>query len=340
MSTLVQGFCFFNPMAPDEYSITVYSGKELVYVHLNRDDAEEESAFNKEDGGIAMFSYSTIDDRIVFSECFSPALGGKKEHENAGALFTKSGLIHENDIADLFLMLDRCKNGSINDENILRFYVAEGRYEWLTVRLHRVTSMTNGEAVIAGTLVNKNLWKKEAKRWQDRATRDAMTGLFNRAYFEKTVSEGIEKGDYETGALAFIDVDDFKKINDSMGHLVGDDVLQYIAKRLLGEFRHSDVVARYAGDEFIVYVNGISREDVEKRLAHLCQSFTYPYRNGNKECNVTISIGVAMYPENTADYKTLVKMADTALYRVKGQAKNGFTFYQHGMDAARLRSEE
>ena len=332
---MIQGFCMFRPMSVEEFKSTVYSDGELVYVQLNRDNNADFSA-GDDDGGIAMFSYSTLEDSVQFSECFSPVLGGVKEHRNANALFMKSGIIHENDRKDFLHMLDKCKKDGTNVENMIRFYVAEDRYEWLTVRLHRVSVLKGGEAVIAGTLVNKNRWKKEVKIWQDKATRDALTGLYNREYFERTVSEALEKGDFERGALAFIDVDDFKGINDTLGHLVGDDVLRFIAKRLLSEFRHSDVVARYAGDEFVVFVNGISKQDMEKRLVHLCESFEYPYRNGTLEHHVHISIGVAVHPDDGNSYRVLLENADSALYYSKEHGKNRFVFYEQGMDASEL----
>lgn len=329
---MIQGFFFFNPMGLDEYKNTVYVNGELVSVQLNRDEPAAGSSFGTEDGGIAMFSYSTAEDAVFFSECFSPALGGARVHQNASSLFLKSSLIHENDRRDFFHMIERCKKDGVNVENILRFYAAEGRYEWLTVCLHRAAVLKNGEAIIAGALVNKSLWKKEVKRWQDKATRDALTGLYNRDYFERTVSEGLEKGDYERGAMVFIDVDDFKKINDTLGHLNGDGVLQLVAKRLLGVFRQSDIVARYAGDEFVVFVNGISKEDMVKRLAHLVETFQTPYKNGSVEYTVYISIGVSMFPDDGGDYRTLIKKADDATYTVKGSNKNNFAFYKPGME--------
>ncbi len=331
---MVQGFFFFNPMGLDEYRNTVYANGELVTVQLNRDDSVSGASFSTEDGGIAMFSYSTAEDSVFFSECFSPALGGARVHRNASSLFLKSNLIHENDRRDFYHMIERCKKDGVNVENIMRFYAAEGRYEWLTVCLHRAAVLKSGEAIIAGALVNKSLWKKEVKRWQDKATRDALTGLYNRDYFERTVREGLEKGDYERGAMVFIDVDDFKGINDTLGHLGGDIALQVVAKRLLGEFRHSDIVARYAGDEFVVFVNGISREDMIKRLEHLRKIFNMPYRNGSVDHTVYISIGVSMFPDDGGDYRTLIKKADDAVYSVKGSKKNNFAFYEVGMAEA------
>ena len=109
--------------------------------------------------------------------------------------------------------------------------------------------------------------------------------------------------------------------------MVGDDVICSIAKRLLGTFRHSDVVARYGGDEFVVLVNGIGEEDLTKRLQQLCDSFRYPYRNDTVEYPVSTSIGAAMYPTDGKGYLQLLNHADAALYVAKRQGKNQFVMY-------------
>lgn len=108
---------------------------------------------------------------------------------------------------------------------------------------------------------------------------------------------------------------------------MGDDVICSIAKRLLGTFRHSDVVARYGGDEFVVFVNGISREDLIKRLQQLCDSFRFPYRNDTVEYPVSTSIGAALFPDDGKGYLQLLNRADAALYAAKRQGKNQFVLY-------------
>ena len=135
-----------------------------------------------------------------------------------------------------------------------------------------------------------------------------------------------------TAAIIFVDIDDFKQVNDTMGHVVGDDVICWFAKRVLGVFRHTDIVARYGGDEFVVFVNGISREDLRKRLQQLCDGFRYPYRNGDVEYAVSGSIGAAMYPEDGESYLQLLDCADSALYEAKRQGKNCFVIYTSGLE--------
>ena len=137
-----------------------------------------------------------------------------------------------------------------------------------------------------------------------------------------------------SGAVIFVDIDDFKQVNDTMGHVVGDDVICWFAKRVLGAFRHTDIVARYGGDEFVVFVNGIGREELGKRLRQLCESFRYPYRNGEMEYPVSGSIGAAMFPDDGKSYLELLDCADSALYEAKRQGKNCFVLYHPGLESA------
>ena len=131
-----------------------------------------------------------------------------------------------------------------------------------------------------------------------------------------------------------MDIDDFKKVNDTLGHSVGDDVIRCVAKRIFGVFRHTDIVARYGGDEFVVFVNGIAKEDLVKRLKQLRDGFQFPYRNETVEYPVSGSIGAALFPEAGTHYREILDHADYALYTAKRQGKNQFVLYQPGMDAA------
>ena len=337
-----QGFCFFKALSAEEFKNKAFREGELAYARAEHfeetpSEDEENGTFN---GNIVMFTYSVEDDTVSFSDCFSPALRGQKNIKGAHSLFSVSELIHENDKRDFFRMLERCCVKDDWTENSLRFYLGENRYEWLDVYVHRASYQPGVSTVISGTLVNKAVWKKEVKHWQEKAHRDTLTGLYNREFFEREVTTRLENGEVSSGAVVFIDVNDFKTINDTLGHSVGDDVLCFDAKRLLGEFRHTDIVARYAGDEFVVFVNGISREYMEKRLAHLCDILRYPYRNGNVERVINLSMGATVIPDDGTDYLTLLKGADCAMYSVKFGETSRYAFYKEGMEMSKMKQKK
>ena len=331
----VQGVSYFRPLAAEDFRAAVYQNGELRYVDDdNRMVQDVITESQNASGNIVMFSLTPASDRVTFSNMFSSVLEGRLTIEGAQSLFRYSALIHENDRKDFFHLLDRCQTEDGWVENTIRFYTAKGRYEWLEVHLHREYLQPASDPVIFGTLVNMAGWMNEVDRWKEKANRDALTGLYNREYFEQFVSSAVEKGMMLSAAVVFIDIDDFKKVNDTLGHMVGDDVICWFAKRVLGTFRHTDIVARYGGDEFVVFVNGIGREELEKRLGQLCDSFRYPYRNGDIEYPASGSIGAAMFPDDGRTYLELLDRADCATYNAKHLGKNRFVMYRPGLEEA------
>lgn len=324
---MVQGFHYFQPLPIEEFSNAVYRSGELRYVEEDANRGSLPEAKQNTSSNFVMFSLLAESDRIVFSRLFSPVLEGQLTHSGALSLLHYSELIHENDRKDFFHLLERCQKESGWVENAIRFYTARGRYEWLEVHLHKEYIPAVGETVVSGTLVNMAGWKSEVNRWKEKANRDALTGLYNREYFEQFASSAIEKNQLTTAAIIFVDIDDFKLVNDTLGHTVGDDVICWFAKRVLGTFRHTDIVARYGGDEFVVFVNGIGREELSRRLQQLCEGFRFPYRNGNIEYPASGSIGAAMFPEDGTTYLEMLNHADSALYEAKHRGKNQFVLY-------------
>ena len=110
--------------------------------------------------------------------------------------------------------------------------------------------------------------------------------------------------------------------------MFGDNVLCYMAKQIMGVFRHTDIIARYGGDEFVVFAPSIERETLKNRLNKLYSIFQYPYRSDTIEYNLSSSIGAAMFPDDGTDYETLLNHADCALYEAKERGKNCYLMYE------------
>lgn len=332
---MVQGFYYVKPISLEKLESEAWEQGVLKYVESDTSGVQSavkapipthSSITGK---SIILFSYLPQEDTVEFSDAFSPVLGGRNRFRNAMTLFRNSDLIHENDKEDFFRLLERCQREDGWVENTLRFALAQGRYGWLEMRLHR--DVINTDSVISGTMVNVSEWKNEVNRWKEKATRDALTGLYNREYYEHTVQAQLEQKSFTGAALIFIDVDDFKRVNDTFGHMFGDNVLCYVAKQILGVFRHSDVVARYGGDEFVVFAPSIQREVLENRLQRLCGAFKFPYRGESIDYKVSVTLGAAMYPDDGTDYSTLLNHADCALYEAKELGKDRFVLYEPHM---------
>jgi diguanylate cyclase (GGDEF)-like protein len=184
-------------------------------------------------------------------------------------------------------------------------------------------------------LVQSRLREREAslahaERVEYLAYHDALTGLPNRSMFSRLLTRAIsEARRYERRlAVAFLDLDRFKQINDSLGHEAGDQLLQEVAARLLGCVRESDTVSRLGGDEFVVLLPEIGHSGdaaivAQKILAVMAR----PFALVGQEFRVTVSIGISAYPEDGLDEQTLTKNADIAMYQAKEAGKNNFQFY-------------
>jgi diguanylate cyclase (GGDEF)-like protein len=173
-------------------------------------------------------------------------------------------------------------------------------------------------------------------RLQQQAYYDTLTGLPNRALLLDRLEHAIAHAQrsHQWLALLFLDLDRFKVINDSLGHDVGDALLQAVAQRLMSVLREQDTIARLGGDEFVVLLEGLPQADLAERIGRKILGVMQGALSVNgHELFVNTSIGISLYPQDGADAQTLLKCADTALYRVKEQGRNGIQFYAAAMTA-------
>jgi diguanylate cyclase (GGDEF)-like protein/PAS domain S-box-containing protein len=172
------------------------------------------------------------------------------------------------------------------------------------------------------------------------AEHDVLTSLPNRALLTDRLEHGIAIAHRHSRQMAvlFIDLDRFKHINDSLGHLIGDRILKAVAERILPCIRHSDTVSRYGGDEFIVLLSEINRaEDAAVMAEKIRIAVMEPYTIDSHYLHLTTSIGVSVYPNDGEDAMTLIQYADTAMYHAKEKGRNNSQFFKEDMN---VRAEE
>ncbi|MEA5465542.1 bifunctional diguanylate cyclase/phosphodiesterase [Leptothoe sp. PORK10 BA2] len=168
------------------------------------------------------------------------------------------------------------------------------------------------------------------KRIRELAYIDDLTGLANRANFYQNLEVSIKRSDRNRSRLGllYIDLDNFKSVNDSLGHDVGDLLLQEIANRLQDVARETDFIARLSGDEFCILVNDIDDDYAAVHVAQRClKAISKPVALSSRKFTPACSIGIAHYPDDGPDLSTLIKAADTSLYAAKERGKNQYAFY-------------
>ena len=221
-------------------------------------------------------------------------------------------------------MLDRRKNGE--------WYPA-----WLSI-----SAIRNAEREIANYVVvfNDNTKRKEAEaRLQFMASHDNLTGILNRSGMLVNFADEIDRARAENHQLAllFIDLDRFKTVNDTLGHLAGDRLLATAAERMQAQLKEGEVMARLGGDEFTVLLNELPTPSAATAVAQrLLDCMSMPFMIDGQEMFVTASIGVACYPGDGVDSVTLLKNADAAMYRAKQRGRNTCQFFSKDMNGRGL----
>ena len=218
------------------------------------------------------------------------------------------------------------------------------KYSYLTTRngiarrvRGSIATMTS-DATLNGTVLTFTDVTEErrlAQHIEYQATHDPLTGLPNRAVLQDRLRQALARAerDNTSVALLFADLDDFKRINDSLGHAAGDKLLHDVGMRFQAALREEDTVARIGGDEFVVVVERLGHEEEASEIAlKLIECAAAPFTVEKHETAVGVSIGICVYPRDGADVETLLRHADIAMYRAKVQGGNGFRYFRPAMN--------
>jgi diguanylate cyclase (GGDEF)-like protein/PAS domain S-box-containing protein len=200
-----------------------------------------------------------------------------------------------------------------------------------------------GEGRLALALRDVSDQHREGETLRALVYRDALTGLPNRRLFEDRLGIALAQAHRYRHRLAviFLDVDRFKQVNDTLGHAAGDELLKAVSARLAESVREGDTVARLAGDEFTLLLPGIHyTEDVAAISRKLVEAMRRPFSLGGQDVRVTASGGISLYPEDGEDGETLLKKADTAMYRAKERGRDNFQLFSQAMAERALERRE
>ncbi|GIP35036.1 hypothetical protein J2TS4_42460 [Paenibacillus sp. J2TS4] len=215
------------------------------------------------------------------------------------------------------------------------FIDAQGHLKWVRVSKMPIYTSKGKQLLCIATDIT------DYKRFQEQITamayHDSLTGLPNRLLYNDRLAEAIAHAEPGRLAVMFLDLDRFKMINDTFSHTTGDTLLKLVAERLLTCLRPTDTVSRRGGDEFNIILKDATKEEAQEIAKAILNVFDKPYWLDGLELYVSTSIGISMYPDDGADVETLIKNADTAMYRAKEKGKNHYQFYRADMNETNLR---
>jgi len=206
-----------------------------------------------------------------------------------------------------------------SDDHILMLQQASAHLVTAGIEAHKLTEQVQSAKVQLEHLVHH----------------DVLTDLPNRTLLQDRLGQAIELARRQDRQLAvmFMDLDQFKHINDSLGHAVGDQLLQSVAERLMGCVRHLDTISRQGGDEFVLLLPYIEHaEDAAFTAQKILVALAQPHRIDENTIHIGASIGISIYPDDGQDAETLIKCADSAMYHAKENGRNNYQFFEQGMN--------
>lgn len=300
-----------------------------MYQQMKVNDDMIRAAIGKSDVLILIYDLGTRQLRCLNPECSSLPLPPVIENApERMADFLPGGGKSRQQIQAIFDSLE-----AISDTQVFQIALEEG-----TTVFHyqiRVSSLLDEQnrvfrcVGLAENITEQLAVRREMETFRQKAGTDYLTGLYNRGEGTELITQALNQMDPEKESHAFmiLDLDNFKGLNDTLGHQTGDAALQDVASVLRRHFRSYDIICRLAGDEFVVLVNNIPPEIVQKNLDSLLRKMNLSYGNGEVQFQISASAGAAMAPSDGRDFQTLYRKADEALYAAKKRGKQTAVIY-------------
>lgn len=241
----------------------------------------------------------------------------------------RKDVIHQ---ADVEIFKQMCAEFDLGRPTIYKeFRVKDESAAFVWCRVQATTIFdVHGKAIkVIGKTENIDVQKRETEKLKDKSRRDPLTGFYNKIVVEEAIEAYLKEDPSRCSAFMIIDIDNFKTINDTAGHLFGDAVLIDVSKELKSAFRSNDIIGRVGGDEFVILLKNIcSLEKIKQKAMAVCETFRYLYSGEKGQHKISCSVGISLYPQHGKTYKELFEYADQALYRAKSLRKDDFVIYE------------
>lgn len=276
------------------------------------------------------FEWDLVRDELYITDNFQDTFGYSIKNSHFSHEKAKhTRMVHKDDLPQLRKLLDSVNSSTSVAKQDIRIMKADGKYLWCRIRLVS-QQWENGKTVsLLGTITNINADKLMVQNLKDQTQKDALTGLTSRAAASKWIEKYLRQNSEESkAAILVLDIDNFKRVNDTYGHAAGDSVLVTCAETIRHQFRSQDIVARLGGDEFLVFLRDIpSQHAAEKCCKKLVERFASDVSALVPDCQISCSVGIAVYPEDGKQFLQLQKNADKALLYAKQNGKNQYAVF-------------
>lgn len=327
--TLMNGNCTENKDGKHTLSVVIVdiSGQKRMHeiILLQGEKYRIAAELSKD----ILFEYNISKDEMNFSEKYKELYG----RDPVVSDFTKDckkrrSLIHPDDWGIYMELCQELSYGTGFIKSEYRIKDRLGEFIWTQLMGKTIFDDDKKPVRVIGKIVNVDIPKRELEALEYKATRDPLTGVYNKEVTIKKIDKFITGNSNSRHMLMFIDFDDFKKVNDSYGHLLGDKVLTFVIDRIKEVFTEGEIIGRTGGDEFIVFSGNIGNvDDIMKKAEILIHALNVTYTDKGYQVPISGSIGISVYPEDGQHYEQLLEKADNALYHVKKMGKNNFMRY-------------
>lgn len=326
---LLAGFVLYMWRSQEKHNYRMLKEKQKLIEKLALE--QERYRMATELSNDVIMNYSVTDDVLNLSDNFREFYGGAVSIAGFSAdKAWEKGYVHKDDVekvAELVRIIS-IKGGGIDEQ--LRIKDVNNNYVWCRLICMPVPDKTGEHKEYIGKLINIDLHKRQLGMLEKKAMRDPLTGAYNKEYTKTLINKYISENPENAGMLLLVDIDHFKSINDTYGHLTGDGIIIEVVKQVTRAFRAGDIVGRIGGDEFVVFVCNVNNpEDQIKQAKKLHEVLRQPAVIDGQTIEKSASIGVALYPNHGSSYEELVELADKALYEVKGSGRDSFIIYNH-----------
>lgn len=229
-------------------------------------------------------------------------------------------------------MLEKETEGKFEYRTLVEEEDGTVHYVWHRAYYKSIAGNSGKVMRIIGRIKSIDKEKRMQNQLMEKARKDAMTGLLNKQALREEIEEFFAEEPAGTHAFMVIDIDNFKKINDTFGHIFGDNIIKEVANKIMNKFRGMDIIGRVGGDEFVVCMKYTTLEHAKEKAQSLCDSVKKKYYGEYAQRSITCSVGISIYGKDGADYESLFRRADLAMYRAKISGKNGYQLADDDMD--------